>query len=185
MDLLSALYNFWHTYGSDIQNGAVVLSAIAAVWVIRSGRANSLKRNTMDLILHQESDRELIDARIAFNELKSGATKLATYGTPDQKNTTEAQTLRKVLNLHELTSVAIAEGVIDECVYRRWFNTTFTKDYQATKAYIEAARITYGNPKAFVEFEKTATRWENDNSWDAPPSWFHRKYEAMSKVMRA
>jgi hypothetical protein len=139
----------------------------------------------MDLILHQESDRELIEARAAFNNLKAGTVKLATFGAPDQKNTPEAQTLRKVLNLHELTSVAIAEGVIDECVYRRWFNTTFTKDYEATKSYIQAARLTYGNPKAFVEFEKTAVRWENDKNWDAPPGFFKRKWDAIAGVIRA
>ena len=185
MGLPSTLYTFWHTYGPDIQNGAVVLSAVAAFYVIRSARANSLRRNTMDLILHQESDRELIDARAAFNELKAGSTKLATFGSPTEKNSPQAQTLRKVLNLHELTSVAIAEGVIDECVYRRWFNTTFTGDYEATKAYIATARVTYGNPKAFVEFEKTAIRWANDPSWDAPPGWLSRKAGAARRLLQA
>lgn len=161
------------------------MSAIAAFWVIASARANGLRRNTMDLILHQESDKELILARVAFNELKAGTTKLAIFGAPEKRNDPEAQTLRKVLNLHELTSVAIAEGVIDECVYRRWFNTTFINDYEATKAYIATARVTYGNPKAFLEYEKTAIRWANDESWGAPPGWLARKWAAIQKVVKA
>lgn len=139
----------------------------------------------MDLILHHESDRDLIAARVNFNELKAGATKLATYGTPADKNSEQAQTLRKVLNLHELTAVAIEEGVIDERVFRRWFNTTFIKDFEATEAYIAEARKTYDNPKAFCEFERMARRWKADKAWYDSPTWWERKREALSRLRRA
>lgn len=139
----------------------------------------------MDLILHQESDRDLIEARAAFNELKAGAVKLVTYAMPDTRNTEQAQTIRKVLNLHELTAVAIEEGVIDERVYRRWFNTTFIKDYIATDSYIQQARKTYENPKAFCEFERMAKRWKSDKSWYDKPSWWQRKREALGRLRRA
>lgn len=174
--MIAESYNLWHTYGPDIQNGAVVLSAVAAFVVIRSSRASAKRRNTLDIILHQESDAELINARKNFNELKSAETKLAVYGHSDQKNSEHAQTIRKIINLHELTAVAIQEGVIDECVYRRWFNTTYVKDYAAVDAYIAAARVTYDNPQAFVEFERTAKRWRDDKSWPKQPGWIERKW---------
>lgn len=182
---LSLIYNHWHIYGSDIQNGAVVLSAIAAFVVIRSARINAKKRNTLDLILHQESDKELIEERIKFNEIKGGDIRLAIYGKPDKRNSDEAQTIRKVLNLHELTAVAIEEGVIDENVYRRWFNSTYIADYEATKAYIGEARKTYSNPFAFYEFERAALRWQTDQSWYSRHGWFQRKYEALQRLLRA
>jgi hypothetical protein len=183
--LLSAIYNFWNTYGSDIQSGAVVLSAIAAFWAINSARQNGRRKNTLDLILHQESDGDIIDARGRFNELKAGTTKLETYGSDAEKNTEQAQTIRKILNLHELTAVAIEEGVIDERVFRRWFNTTYIKDFEATKAYIAKARKTYQNDRAFIEFERAALRWQVDASWYAQPSWWRRKKEALAKLRRA
>jgi len=139
----------------------------------------------MDLILHHESDRDLINARIKFNELKAGDTKLATFGKPDHKNSEGAQTIRKVLNLHELTAVAIEEGVIDERVFRRWFNSTFVKDFEATEAYIVEARKTYDNSRAFCEFERMAKRWRADRSWYDSPTWWERKREAISRVRRA
>jgi hypothetical protein len=183
--VLPAIYDFWHTYGSDIQSGAVVLSAVAAFVVIRTTRQNGKRRNTMDLILHQESDRDLIQARVAFNELKAGSVKLQTYAKPDAKNSEQAQTIRKILNLHELTAVSIEEGVIDERVYRRWFNTTFIKDYIATESYIQEARKTYDNPKAFCEFEKMAKRWKADKAWYNKPSWWQRKSEALNRLRNA
>lgn len=183
--MLESILAFWTNYGSDIQSGAVVLSAIAAFWVIYSARQNARRRNTMDLILHQESDRDLIEARAKFNELKAGTVKLATYASPEQKNSDHAQTIRKVLNLHELTAVAIEEGVIDERVYRRWFNTTYIKDHEAAEWYIVEARKTYDNPKAFCEFERTALRWKADKSWYYSPSWWARKKEAFRRLRRA
>lgn len=153
--------------------------------LILSARTNARKRNTMDLILHHESDRDLIEARTAFNEIKAGSVKVATYGKPESRNSKEAETIRKVLNLHELTAVAIEEGVIDERVYRRWFNTTFIKDFEATEAYLTEARATYGNPKAFCEFERHARRWKADQAWYNSPSWWDRKREALARLRRA
>lgn len=181
----SQLYTFWHSYGSDIQNGAVVLSAIAAFWVISDNRKLARRRGTMDLILHQESDRELVEARVEFNKIKAGEVRPSAYGKLERINDKEAQIIRRVLNVHELTAVAIQQGVIDECVYRTWFNTTFIKDYDAMKDYIREARISYSNPKAFSEFEATAVGWKEDTSWNAPPSWIKRKCKAVAKLLKA
>ena len=185
MSVFSTLYTFWHLYGSDIQNGAVVLSAVAAFLVIRDTRATARRRGTLDLILHQESDRELIEARDGFTALKDGTTKISSFGVPAQRNSPEARHLKKVLNLHELTAVAIQERVIDECVYRRWFNGTYIADYEATKAFIEAVRKSYGNEAVFSEFEKTALRWKNDQSWGAEPNWVRRKIDAVKAIIQA
>jgi hypothetical protein len=185
MSWLTGLYHFWHTYGSDIQNGAVVLSAIAAFRIIADTRKTAKRRGTLDLILHQESDSDLIEERIAFNAIKAADTKLSTYGKPNKKSSEQAETLRKVCNIHELTAVAIQERVIDECVYRRWFNGTYIADYEAVKDYIVEVRKTWNNPKLFREFEKTALRWKEDVDWDAPPGWFARKWRALGGVARA
>jgi hypothetical protein len=185
MGWFSCLYNFWHSYGSDIQNGAVVVSAVAAFAVIADARKTARRRGTLDLILHQESDTDLIKERHSFNAIKAADTKPSTYGKPNKKGSDEAETLRKVLNIHELTAVAIQEGVIDECVYRRWFNGTYIADYDAMKDYIAEARKTWNNPKVFLEFEKTALRWKEDVNWDSPPGWLTRKWRALKALFRA
>jgi hypothetical protein len=177
------LFDFWKFYGSDIQNGAVVLSAIAAFHVIRDNRRIAKRRGTMDLILHQESDRELVEARTEFNKIKSGETWPSHFGKPDRKNDPEAQIIRRVLNVHEMTAVAIREGVIDERVYRSWFNGTYISDFEAMKDYIAEARKTYANPRAFCEYETLAIRWRDDKAWGAPPSFLRRKWDAICKVV--
>lgn len=134
------------------------------------------RRGTLDLILHQESDRELIEARDGFTALKAGTVKISSFATLAERSSDNAKHLKKVINLHELTAVAIQEGVIDECVYRRWFNGTYIADYEATKDYITEIRKVHSNPRIFSEFETTALRWKNDKSWGAPPNWFLRKW---------
>lgn len=89
------------------------------------------------------------------------------------------------MNLHELTAVAIQEGVIDECVYRRWFNSTFIKDFAATEAYIAAARKTYDNPNAFIEFESMAKEWRADKNWPKKPGFWLRKWKALGDFWSA
>lgn len=185
MGLTSALYSFWHTYGSDIQNGAVVLSAIAAFAVIRDSRRTARRRGTLDLILHQQSDAELVKSRAEFNKIKVGVERPSFYGKPGQEASAQFETIRKVLNIHELTAVAINEGVIDELVYRRWFNTTIINDREAMKDFIVEVRRTHSSPGAFCEFEKLAKRWRDDPNWNAAPGWFARKFQAASKLWRA
>ena len=161
------------------------MSAIAAFAVIRDARRTANRRATLDLILHQESDAELIEARAGFNKIKAGEIKPSAYGKPDKRGTPESEHLRTVLNIHELTSVAIQEGVIDECVYRRWFNSTFISDYEVTKDYIGEMRKTHSNPMAFAEFEKTALAWRDDRAWGAPPTRWRRKLAAAKKFWKA
>ncbi len=182
MEWASQLYEFWHFYGSDIQNGAVLFSAIAAFHIIRDNRRIARRRGTMELILHQESDRELVNARVAFNKIKAGPTRPSHFGKTDHKNDPEAQIIRRVLNVHEMTAVVIREGVIDERVYRSWFNGTYISDFEAMKDYIDEARRTYENPRIFCEYEALAIRWKEDRVWGAPPNFAKRKWTALLKV---
>ena len=183
--MFAEILKFWDTYGSDFQSGAVVLSAVAAWAVISIHRQTARRRATLDLILHHESDGDLIEARKAFNKLKAGTTKLEVYAGSDKRGDSDFENIRKVLNIHELTAVAIEEGVIDERVFRRWFNSTVISDYQATREFVKAARQTYNNPNGFCEFERLAKRWREDESWRPQPSWISRKAAALMRVFSA
>lgn len=176
---------FWTDYGSATANGAVVLSAIAAFGVIYSGRNIARRRGTLDLILHIQSDKELIDAREKFIDLKAASTKMETFGHEAQRKSDEAKTIRKVLNIHELTAVAIQEGVIDERVFRRWFNKAYIDDFRACEQYVTAVRNSRGNQAILKEFEILATRWRNDEHFYDPPIWLKRKWWALVRFWRA
>lgn len=176
---------FWNMYGSAITGGAVIVSAICAFAVILANRSIARKRATLDLILHIESDGDLIDARNKMIDLKKSKTRSGTWGTEDQRDSEEAKTIRTTLNINELVAVQIAEGVIDERVYRKWFNKAFIDDYKSMTGYIEAVREYKRNPAVFGELEKLARRWDDDKEWYNNPNWLSRKLSAAKIVWRA
>lgn len=182
---MQGVADFWQAYGPILTGGAVIISAFSAILILISNRTIARKRATLDLIMHIESDKELIDARQHFIEIKKSAMRSSTYGTEDQRACPEAETIRKILNINELTAVSIQEGVISESVFRRWFNSAFIDDYKTMTGYIEATRR-WKNAHVFEELESLATRWEKTNAeWYAGPSLFNRKIRAMSEVWRA
>lgn len=175
----------WQTYGSVLTGGAVIISAMVGLGVLVTNRGIARRRATLDLILHIESDGDLIEARNKFTEIKKSNVRSSTYGKEDQRASTEAEHIRTVLNINELTAVSIQEGVIDETVFRRWFNSAFIDDYKSMTGYIEETRK-WRNPHVFKELEGLASRWEQTNTdWYAGPSWFGRKCSAVTKVWRA
>lgn len=175
----------WTTYGPVLTGGAVIVSAIVAIGILVTNRGIARRRATLDLILHIESDGDLIEARNAFSEIKKRDSRSSTYGKEDQRATDDAEHIRTVLNINELVAVSIQEGVIDERVYRRWFNSAFIDDHKTMTGYIEETRK-WRNPHVFKELEALAVRWEATNpDWYAGPSWLHRKCVAVSKVWRA
>lgn len=176
---------FWHEHGSDLSNGAIVLSALAAFIVIGANRANAKRSETLRLILHIESDKDLIDARKKFLHIKKGRTKPEEYGSEAARDGEEAFAIRTVLNIHELVAVSINEGVIHERVFRRWYNKAYIDDFESMTGYINVVRTNRKNPKIFAEFEDLAKKWRDDKSWYASPNFFNRKWSAFLKFLRA
>lgn len=181
----TGLLRFWALYGSAITGGAVIVSALCAITVILANRTIARKRATLDLILHIESDGDLIDARNKMIDLKKSTNRSGVYGTEDKRDSDEAKAIRTTLNIDELVAVQIVEGVIDERVYRRWFNKAFIDDYKSMTGYIEAVREYKKNPNVFRELELLAKRWEDDVAWYQHPGWFRRKMNALKLAWRA
>ena len=182
---MASFLNFWTTYGPVFTGGAVIISAAVAIGVLFTNRGIARRRATLDLILHIESDGDLIKARNAFSDIKKRDVRSSTFGKEDQRATDDAEHIRTVLNINELVAVSIQEGVIDERVFRRWFNSAFIDDYKSMTGYIEETRK-WRSIHVFKELEALATRWEATNAaWYAGPSWFSRKCSAIVKIFRA
>ena len=176
---------FWQVYGPVLTGGAVIISAFIGLAVLLTNRGIARRRATLDLILHIESDGDLIASRNAFTEIKKSNVRSSTYGKEDQRTCDEAGHIRTILNINELVAVSIQEGVIDENVFRRWFNSAFIDDYKSMTGYIEETRK-WRNPHVFKELEGIAKRWEQTNVvWYAGPTWLSRKWVAFQRVFRA
>ncbi len=182
---MTGILSFWQTYGPVLTGGAVIFSAAIGIAVLLTNRRIARRRATLDLILHIESDGDLIKSRNAFTEIKKSNVRSSTHGKEELRASDEAGHIRTVLNINELVAVSIQEGVIDESVFRRWFNSAFIDDYKSMTGYIEETRK-WRNPHVFKELEGLALRWEQTNDdWYAGPSWLRRKWLATLKIWRA
>lgn len=153
--------------------------------MIITHRQNARRGKTLDLILHHQSDSDLVAARFEFNKIRAGTTKFVTYAEMDAADSDEFEAIRKVLNIHELTAVAVEEGVIDERVYRRWNNSTVQNDYKATRDFIDRLRETRNTANAYCEFERLAKAWAEDVNWTPEPGWWRRKWTAANRILSA
>src|ERR1022692_3039309 len=94
------------TKGFWVQTGALLISAVAGVLIIRSRSKTERRRATVDLVLHQKNDSELMKAKMHLFRLHDAGTKnFAIY--LGQKDSEEYKAIIKVLNTHELVCCGI------------------------------------------------------------------------------
>lgn len=70
--------------------------------------------------------------------------------------------IRQILNHYELIAIGIRENIIDEAIYRRWFQTGLIRDWEAASDLISRLRKDPDVPNrqsVYIEMEELATRW--------------------------
>lgn len=182
---LGGLIGFWKTYGSVITGGAVIVSAITAMVVLQANRSIARRRATLDLILHIESDGDIIKARKILSAVKKDPQGSRAWGAADKRDSDEANAIRTVLNINEIVAVSIAERIIDERIYRRWFRKAFIDDYRSMDGYIQGVREYWRNPSIYVELQTLAENWEGMPAYQNRPGWLARKLRAVRALAQA
>lgn len=84
--------------------------------------------------------------------------KIAVWGKEDQRDSEQAQAIRYALNHYEYVSVAIAQGIYDETLYKNGRYTTVVQLYERTKPFIDVRRD-HGPKTAWQELECLAVKW--------------------------
>lgn len=177
--------SFWTTYGSVITGGAVVISAITAIVVLRVNRSIARRRATLDLILHIETDGDIIKARKAMSTAKKNPAGSRAWSAVDKRDSDEANAIRTILNVNEIVAVSIAEDIIDEHIYHRWQRGAYIEDYRSMEDYVRGVREYWRNPSIYVEVEKLVHRWEGMPAFQDRPGWLERKRRALRDLSRA
>lgn len=145
--------------GFWIQTGAIILSAIAGVWVIRSNGFSSRRRATIDHIIHQKTDEKLIlDTRTVF-DLHRKNVKFSEYS--DKKDSAERKAILSVLNNHEFIALAIRRGAFEEKIYKELQFTNFKKVHTACVGFVAEIRKSENNQKIFQEFDWLIDKWDS------------------------
>jgi hypothetical protein len=145
------------SWGFWIQTGAFFLSAVGAIAVIYYNGKQARLRALIDLIVHQKTDNELVEATRRVNALhKSGVP----WTSHLDKNCSERKDILLILNNLEFIAVGVRLGSFDENTYKQMQCTNVLRIWEASKGFIEEIRSERKKDTLFQDFEKLALRWK-------------------------
>lgn len=147
------------TWGFWIQTGAFVLSALAGVAVIYYNGKQGRLRATIDLIIHQKSDTQLLACIEQVYKLSLNKVQFSKYA--NDHDSEEFRCILKVLNNHEFIALGIRQGTFDEEIYKKMQYSNVMKVWASSAGIISEIRNTQNIQTLFQEFEWLAQRWRN------------------------
>jgi hypothetical protein len=150
-------------YGPMLSAGAILVSAAVALIVakltISMNRKIARRRATLDLLAQQRWDKDYLCTKQEFIKIRDGEGGLVKWSDKQYRNTLEINHIRNMLNDYELVSVGIKNEILDEKLYKEWFESSFTKDWKESKSFIMELRRSEQRDKLFKEFKWLARKW--------------------------
>lgn len=135
------------------------MSALGAIAVVYYNGKQARLRALIDLIVHQKTDSDLLDATRLVNGLhEKGRPWTAHLDSACE----ERKAILKILNNQEFIAVGIRMGAFDESVYKQMQCTNLLRLWDASKGFIEEIRSERKKDTLFQDFEKLALRWKKD-----------------------
>ena len=148
------------TLGFWVQTGAFILSAFGAIAIIYNNSHQAKKRATIDLVLHELTNPEIIEAKKQVAHYHDNKTDFTQLSCEEYKAKPENGHIRTVLNNYEFIAAGIKEGAFDEEIYKRVKRSILIRDWDALAAYVAEVRRRTGREKIYIEMQWLAERWK-------------------------
>lgn len=172
--------SWWKLIGqqsSAIQAVCIVLSAIAAFWVLRRNSEISRREKTIEVVhetfFGEEGSTSYREFKQTIKTIEATGHDIGEYyegGMFHEEKIVDI--LLRQTNQYELVALGIRKGVFDEAFYKRWFFSQLTRDYAKLFPLITKIREFHTNDAYFCEFERLATRWNRKrHPVKHPPKW--------------
>jgi hypothetical protein len=159
----------------------ILLSVIGAFVGVQMANRVTKRRTTIEYLMHLTWDKDFIAARRCFSSMaerpQSFVRAYELTMAPDapkprvpiararKKDLEEARLqiaqILQILNHSEQIAIGIREGILDEAIYRRWFQSGFVRDWEVSSEMVLRIRRDVRNT-LFMEFEELASRWRNE-----------------------
>jgi len=146
------------------------LAALIAIWAVITQRIIARRRATLNHIIRQESDSELIKSRQLFITTAKSNGGLVPWSEEDKEKSNQAQAIRLFLNEFELISISIQKGIIDYEMYKRWNKSGTLGVWASAAPFIYRLRERLDNDAIFHEFEQLAN-WLKDDRMPKRYRW--------------
>lgn len=147
--------------GPGVQAGAIIISAVGVAFIIWTNRLIARQRAMLDLIVKEQTDGDMIEARKRFVALKQKGN-IGEYAKQENLAGQEASDVRFILNMYEAVAIGIKKKAYDKTIYKDWCRTTAVKDWIACKEFVAKYQQDY-SPKIYAEFEALAKEWATND----------------------
>lgn len=146
------------SWGFWIQTGAFSLSALGAIAVIYFNGRQSRRRATIDIILHQKSDKDFLDSTKKVWELAEKNGTFAALAKDTQH--ADCRSILRVLNNHEFVALGIRKKAFDQKIYKMSQYSNVMKVWNASDGFIREIRAIEQKETLFQELEWLAKKWK-------------------------
>ncbi|MDE8035780.1 DUF4760 domain-containing protein [Actinobacillus equuli subsp. equuli] len=172
--LLGESYGFW------VQTGAIILSIIVTGFYARkailsngSSAKETLEHNqrmqqtraTIDLILQENQDVELNQAKQTISKLPENASFLEYLDVREEDSDEKKQikqSIRVLMNRYEFIALGIKNEAFEESIYKELQFSDVTDVWKKSKPLIMELRRRKGKNTYYQEFEWLTDRWLNN-----------------------
>lgn len=137
----------------------VKAAEVASATQMASAERMSRLRATVEVVRHEQTDKELLEAFKKYAELRDEKGALTALAVTHPEPTDDNGLVLRVLNNYEYIATGIHTGAFDEEIYRRMKRSNLIRDWDALKPYVCHLRLRYDKPKLFVELEALAEKW--------------------------
>lgn len=144
------------------QTTVILISAIIAICTITSTRKTSKERATLDVILDDYQDKDLVEASNMIFELvrKDRNQLFIVFQNEDGSRNDERSCLLMVLNRYEFYASAMNQGVLDEQLFKRSHCSNFIKFWDAVSPTVMSIRDKERKDTIFKDLEILVLRWK-------------------------
>lgn len=139
-----------------------VIAAAIAIWAILAQRSTAKAQASLDYLARGLYDKDIIAARAAFGRLSKAHNDLSQFADPIHDGGPDTTAIDLVLNDYELIAIGIQRGIIDCELFKMWNKTAVTFTWRHAKPYADAVRRRANRSAIFVEVERMAVAFENN-----------------------
>ncbi|MGI9481221.1 MAG: DUF4760 domain-containing protein [Hyphomicrobiales bacterium] len=117
----------------------------------------------------------MIESRRIFGEIAKQDDGLQKWASAEKYYIKESRAVRAILNDLELVSIGIQLGIVDDELYRKWYESGTIRIWEISRPYVTALRKRTENNALFFEAEALAD-WFSDKAKKLPKrNFWHRK----------
>ncbi len=130
---------------------------------ISANSENSRLRATLDVILHTQCNDAHCARRTEFVSLRddNDGDGIAAIAQHAHTHHEKAAIVRDNLNHYEMIAIGISMGILDAGMYKRYYVSTFIKDWDACSAFVVQIRRKDNNDNLYIEYENLVKAWRS------------------------